>query len=96
MNRIAFENYLTYYVGPNGKHLNAKAIASRLKKANEAEQVLKHTLDVSVATDVQMRTDLIRLRTNNAQERRYGQMQNALRKYYHMAHAHWFPRLRDI
>ena len=96
MNRVAFEYYLTYYRSPNGKHLTAKSIASRLKNANEAEVILGHSFDVSVATDVQMRADLVLLRTNNAHERRYGQMQNAVRKYYHMVHGRWFPRLRDV
>ena len=96
MDRVAFENYLSNYLRPNGMHLTAKAITTRLKKADEAEIVLKHTLDVSVNTDRQMRTDLVTLRTNNAHELRYGQMQNALRKYYHMVHGRPFPRLKDV
>lgn len=96
MNRVAFENYLNDYVCPNGNHLTVPAIGTRLKKANEAEHVLRHSLDVSVATDTQMQTDLIRLRAYDAQERRYGQMQNAVHKYYHMVHGRWFPRLRDV
>ena len=96
MNRITFENYLSNYLRPNGAHLTTNAIATRLKKADEAEIILGHTLDVSVATDQQMRTDLVILRTNNAHELRYGQMQNALRKYYHMVHGHWFPRLHEV
>ena len=96
MNRIAFEDYLNNYLQPNSAHLTASAIRKRISKADEAENVLGHPLDISVASDEQMRVDLIQLRANNTSERRYGQMQNALRKYYHMTHARWFPRLRDI
>jgi hypothetical protein len=96
MNRVAFKTYLCDYLRPNGAHLTAPAIAKRIRKAEEAEGVLRHSLDVSVASDVQMRTDLILLRTNNTHEIRYGQMQNALRKYYHMTHGRFFPRLRDV
>ena len=96
MNRAAFTNYLNNYLRPNGVHLTASAIATRLRKADEAEAVLGHSLDVAVATDPQMRADLLALRRNNAHEKRYGQMQNALRKYYHMTHGRFFPQLRDI
>ena len=96
MNRVAFETYLCDYLRPNGVHLTATAIATRLRKAEDAEVVLGHSLDLSVATDPQMRTDLVTLRTNNAHELRYGQMQNALRKYYHMVHGRSFPRLREV
>ena len=96
MNRVAFENYLNNYLRPNGVHLTVTSIATRLRKAEEAEVVLGHSLDASVATDTRMRLDLITLRANNAREIRYGQMQNALRKYYHMVHGHTFPRLRDF
>ena len=92
MNRVAFTNYLNNYLRPNGAHLTAPA----LSKADEAETVLGHSLDIAVATDPQMRTDLCTLRRNNAHEIRYGQMQNVLSKYYHMVHNHWFPRLRDV
>ena len=96
MNRVVFTNYLNNYLRPNGTHLTVPAIAKRLNKADEAETILGHSLDVAVATDLQMRTDLLTLRRNNAHEIRYGQMQNALRKYYHMVHNRWFPRLRDV
>jgi len=96
MNRVAFENYLTAYVCPNGVHLAPTAIQHRLRKAEEAEDKLGHSLDVSVATDVQMRKDLMALRNNDAKEVRYGGMQNSLRKYYHMIHGNWFPRLKDV
>lgn len=96
MNQVAFENYLNDYRRPNGAHLTAPAIATRLRKAVEAENILGHALDVSVITDEQMRDDLIMLRTNNETERRYGQMQNALRKYYHMMYGREFPRLRYL
>lgn len=96
MNRVAFTNYLNNYLRPNGVHLTTPAIAKRLSKAEEAESVLGHSLDIAVATDPQMRTDLLALRRNNVHEKRYGQMQNALRKYYHMTHGHLFPRLRDV
>jgi len=96
MNKIAFEEYLNHYLKPNGAHLAVKAIEKRLRKAEEAEAMLGHVLDVSVATEEQMRMDLIALRENNPVELRYGQMQNALRKYYHMTHGHWFQRLSDI
>lgn len=96
MNRVTFTNYLNNYLRPNGVHLTASAIATRLRKADEAEAVLGHSLDVAVATDLQMRTDLLALRRDNAHELRYGQMQNALRKYYHMTHGRLFPRLRDV
>ncbi len=95
MNRVAFTNYLNNYLRPNGAHLTAPAIAKRLRKAEEAEAVLGHSLDIAVATDTQMRTDLLALRRNNAHEIRYGQMQNALRKYYQMTNGRSFPRLRD-
>lgn len=96
MNRVAFENYLCDYLRPNGMHLTAKAIATRLRKAEEAEAVLGHSLGLSVSTDSQMRTDLVMLRTTNEQELRYGQMQNVLRKYYHMVHGRLFPRLMEV
>lgn len=96
MNRVAFTNYLNNYLRPNGMHLTAQAIAKRLSKADEAESVLGHSLDVSVSNDSQMRTDLLALRRNNEQEKRYGQMQNAIRKYYHMTYGCLFPRLKDI
>lgn len=96
MNRGVFANYLNNYLRPNGVHLTTQAIAKRLSKADEAEVVLGHSLDVAVATDLQMRVDLLALRRNNAHEKRYGQMQNALRKYYHMTHGRLFPRLRDV
>ena len=96
MNRVAFTNYLNNYLRPNGMHLTAGAIAKRLSKAEEAETVLGHSLDVSVSNDSRMRTDLLALRRNSEQEKRYGQMQNALRKYYHMTYGRLFPRLKDI
>ena len=96
MNRVAFENYLRDYRRPNGEHLTGTAIDTRLRKAVEAEDVLGHSLDDSVRNDEQMREDLITLRTNNGAERRYGQMQNALRKYYHMVHGRQFPQLRYL
>ena len=44
MNRVAFENYLCDYLRPNGVHLTATAIATRLRKAEDAEAVLGHSL----------------------------------------------------
>lgn len=98
MNRRAFERYLYAYRQSNGQALTDKAIAFRLRKADEAERLLIKNLgqnfDQTVANDQNMRRAVIFLRSQPGAAR-HNPCGNVLRKYYAMVHGREFPMVRS-
>lgn len=97
MNKTRFKRYLLHDVTPDGQPLAERAIATRLRWAQEAEDILVQahigqTLDDIVRDDDAMREALLRLRSE-PRERSHAPRQNALRKYYRMIRGRDFPRL---
>ena len=75
-----------------GRPLTEKAIAARITKAKQAEEILGMDIEVIVASDEAMRRALIDLRPVDTR----GNLANAVRKYYEMRHGRVFPRLLEI
>jgi len=74
-----------------GRPLSEKAIAARIAKVRQAENLLGVDIEAIVATDVTMRLSLIALHPEDA----HGNRANAVRKYYEMRRGRVFPRVRD-
>jgi hypothetical protein len=87
------EKSFELYLRRDPKLTSELGIASRLRHANEAEEILKTPLDVVVADDDRMYEALSELKKHETSVR--GQMQNALRKYYLFCNGKEFPRLKQ-
>lgn len=82
-----FEDFL--YADPQIK--SDKAVASRMTRARNAEEILGASLDVIVACDDTMYDAMIRLKDNGDTR---GNIQNAVRKYYIYKNGKEFPQMR--
>lgn len=88
MNTYAFEKFLSN----DPSITSSQAIASRLRKATQAEKVLGKNLDEIVCNDNSMCDALLSLRQHGDA---HGNMQNAVRKYYHFVNEKPFPTIKD-
>lgn len=69
-----------------------KAIATRMTKARNAENLLNASLDIVVASDDLTYDSLVTLKQN--ENPRNAPLSNALRKYYIFKNGKEFPQLR--
>ena len=88
MRETAFE----FYLRSDPNITSDMGIESRIRHANEAEKILKASLDVVVADDDRMYEALLELKKHETSIR--GQKQNALRKYYIFCNGKEFPRMK--
>ena len=70
-----------------------KAVATRMRKARKAEEVLGKELDEVVSDDDLMYDSLIALKPH--ENPAHTPMQNAVRKYYKFINEKEFPRLKS-
>ena len=75
----------------HGNPLTEKAVAARIAKVKQAEEVLGVDVETIVRTDITMRLALMALHPGDA----HGNRANAVRKYYEMRRGRIFPRIRD-
>ena len=85
------EKAFDFYLRSDPNITSDMGITSRLRHANEAESILKISLDVVVADDDMMYEALLELKKHETSPR--GQKQNALRKYYIFCNGKEFPRM---
>ena len=87
------EQRFEFYLRNDPNVTSELGIKTRLRHANEAEAILKTSLDVVVADDDRMYEALLELKKHETSVR--GQMQNALRKYYLFCNGKEFPRIKQ-
>ena len=74
-----------------GRPLSEKAIAARITKAKQAEEILGMDIEAIIASDEAMRRALIELNPVDTR----GNLANAVRKYYEMRRGLVFPPLKE-
>ena len=72
--------------------LTKNGVASRMSRANIAEEILGYSLDEAVSTDNRMYDSLIKIQPY--EDSKHNPIQNAIRKYYIFKNGNSFPQLR--
>lgn len=92
MDEIKFEEFFKNHEYQPGKTYTEKSVKTRMKRIRKVAEILNENLDLTVSTDKNMYTALLKLKDQDDSSRN---RQNMLRLYYEFKNSKQFPKLED-